>query len=462
MDLTKGDIGSLIKTIAIPASIGFFFNTMYNVVDTFYAGRISTDALAALSISFPIFFIIIAMGSGISQGGTALISNSLGEGKQAMARKYSRQVITFGVIVSLFLTVIGFLISPSLFRLLGASEEYLQLSLDYMNVILLGTIFFLSQSIFNSSLLAQGDSKTFRNVLIAGFFLNLILNPLLMFGFGPIPSLGIKGIALSTVIIQFIGTVYMAYRASRTKLWNQFKPINLIPVKKYFVDIAYQGFPASLNMMTVALGIFIITFFISQYGSDSVAAYGIATRIEQIFLVPAIGLNMALLSITGQNNGAKKLDRIKEALKKTLKYGATIVIIGGAAIFIFAGQLMSIFTEDLDVISIGSYYLRIAAFILFSYIILFQFVAMMQGLKNPLFGLWVGIVRQVVLPLILFPLLSNVMGFGLNGIWYGIAIIIVISSIAVFIIGNISLQRRIEYVKKNNVIKPLLKNEKEV
>ena len=448
MDLTKGDITSIIKTIAIPASIGFFFNTMYNVVDTFYAGRISTEALAALSLSFPIFFIIIAMGSGLSQGGTALISNSLGESKVLVARKYSRQVISFGVIISVVLTMIGFIISPFLFRFLGASEQYLQISLDYMNIILIGTIFFISQSILNSSLLAQGDSKTFRNVLVAGFFLNLIFNPMLMYGFGPIPALGIKGIALATIIIQFFGTLYMGYRVSQTKLWNKFKPKNLIPVGKYFRDIAYQGFPASLNMMTVALGIFIITFFISRFGNDGVAAYGIATRIEQIFLVPAIGLNMALLSITGQNNGAKKLDRVQAALKKTLKYGAIIELIGGIVIFSFAERLMGIFTDDASVIAIGSYYLRIAAFILFAYVVLFQFVAMMQGLKNPMFGLYVGIVRQIILPLTLFPLFSEVLGFGLKGIWYGIATIIVISAISVFIIGYSILQKRINVVNE--------------
>ena len=297
MDLTVGSVSNHIKRIAIPASIGFFFNTMYNVVDTFYAGQISTDALAALSLSFPIFFIILAMGSGISQGSNALISNTLGEGRKEKAKKYSRQAISFGFIVAIIITCIGFAISPFLFRFLGAKEEYLQLSLDYMNVILLGTIFFLTQSILNASLLAQGDSKSFRNVLIVGFFMNLLFNPILMYGFGPIPALGIKGISLATVLIQFIGTIYMGYKVSKTKLWNEFNPKNLIPMKSYYKDIAHQGFPASLNMMTVALGIFIITFFASKFGNSGVAAYGIATRVEQMILVPSIGLNMALISL---------------------------------------------------------------------------------------------------------------------------------------------------------------------
>lgn len=443
MDLTKGDISSLIKKIAVPASIGFFFNTMYNVVDTFYAGQISTEAIAALSISFPIFFIILAMGSGINQGSTALIANALGEKHPTRAKRLSRQAVSFGIIVSLTLTAIGFKISPFLFRLLGAKEQYLGLSLDYMNIILLGTVFFMTQSILNASLLAQGDSKSFRNMLITGFFLNLILNPMLMHGWLFLPAMGIKGIALATVLIQMLGTVYMGYKVSKTKLWEHFYVKNLKPQLEYFKDIAHQGFPASLNMMTVALGIFIITFFISKFGSDVVAAYGIATRIEQIVLVPNIGLNMALISFAGQNNGAKRLDRVRHAIQKTLSYGFALAIVGGIAVFFLGGKLMSLFTKDANVISIGAGYLHIASFIFCGYIILFQFVAMMQGLKKPLFGLSVGVVRQLILPIIIFPLFSNVFGLGFKGIWWGVFAIIWSSAIAVYLIGMHILHKKI-------------------
>lgn len=140
-ELTTKSIPQLIKQIAVPASVGFFFNTMYNVVDTFFGGLISTQAIAALSLSFPVFFIIIAFGSGIGTGATALISNSLGSNNQTEAKKFTAQSLSFTVIVSLFLTFVGVIISPPLFKLLGASGEYLELALSYINVIFYGTIF---------------------------------------------------------------------------------------------------------------------------------------------------------------------------------------------------------------------------------------------------------------------------------------------------------------------------------
>ncbi len=212
MDLTKDPIPGLVRKIAVPASIGFFFNTMYNVVDTFFAGFISTDALAALSISFPVFFIIIAMGSGISQGGTALIANALGEKDQAKAHHTCVQCLSFGAFFAVALTALGLLSAPMLFQILGASGEYLEIALDYINLILCGTLFIVIQSIANACLNAQGDTKTYRNVLIASFFLNCVLDPWFMYGGLGIPSMGIKGIALATIMIQFLGMLYVLHR----------------------------------------------------------------------------------------------------------------------------------------------------------------------------------------------------------------------------------------------------------
>jgi len=440
MDLTKGDISKNIKNLAIPASIGFFFNTMYNVVDTFYAGRISNEAIAALSLSFPIFFIIISLGTGISQGSTALISNSLGAKELKKAKLFSRQAVSFGIIISVFLTIAGLLTAPFLFRFLGAKETYLQISLDYMNIIVLGTIFFLIQSILNASLISQGDSKSFRNVLIIGFFLNLILNPIFIYSL----NLGVKGIALATVIIQFFGTIYMLYKVLKTKLWDSFNIKNMLPKLDYYKEILHQGFPASLNTMTVALGIFVITYFASRFGSFAVAAYGIATRIEQIFLVPSIGFNMAVLSITGQNNGAKNYKRIKDSINKTFKYGFFLSIISGIILFIFAKELMGLFTTDAQTINSGFEYLRIASFNFFAYILLFQTVSMMQGLKKPFFGLSVGLVRQIILPIIIFPLFTITLKMNLWGLWFGIATIVWSSAIVVFILGRLTLLKKLE------------------
>ncbi|MBT5908993.1 MAG: MATE family efflux transporter, partial [Opitutae bacterium] len=386
MDLTTDPIPVLVRKIAVPASIGFFFNTMYNVVDTYFAGFISTEALAALSISFPVFFIIIAMGTGISQGGTALIANALGEKDSEKAHHVCVQCLSFGILFAIGLTILGFAFAPLLFGVLGATGDYLELALDYMNVILAGTVFFVLQSILNASLNSQGDTKSYRNVLIAGFFLNCVLDPWFMFGGFGIPALGIRGVALATVVIQILGTVYLLRKLTATKLWEGLILSELVPSSSY-KEIARQGIPASLNMVTVAIGIFVITFFISQFSTEGVAAYGIATRIEQIVLLPTIGLNIAVLSLTGQNNGAKKFDRVRETWNTTMRYGLMMMAVGGFFIFFLPKPLMTFFTDDPVVVGHGVDYLRIASITLCSYVILFQTVSLLQGLKRPLYAI---------------------------------------------------------------------------
>lgn len=420
MDLVKDPIPQLIRQIAVPASVGFFFDTMFNIVDTFFAGLDSTDALAAMAASFPIFFIIIAMGSGIAQGSTALIANAIGEGKPDVAHHYTLQSVSFGFLLSLILTAVGLWGAPFLFRALGAEERYLSLSLAYMNVILAGMVFFLMRSILNSTLNAVGDTRTFRNMLIAGSLLNIVLDPWFMMGGLGLPAMGLGGIALATVVIQIGGTIYMLTKVEHTRIWKGWRWEWLKPDRQMFREIAVQGLPASMNTMTVALGIFVITWFVGRFSKEGVAAYGIATRIEQIFLLPTIGLNIAILSITGQNNGAKQFDRIREARRDALKYGLMLMLASGVVVFFAGKSMMGWFTDDAAVKGIGADYLRVAAITLGSYVILFQTVFMLQGLKKPLYGLWVGLYRQIVAPCLVFWLLAFQLGWELTGIWWGI------------------------------------------
>ncbi len=422
MNLTTDPIPRLVRDLAIPASVGFVFSTLFNVVDTWWAGRISTEAQAALSISFPVFFILIAAGSGLSQGATALISNALGSKNLPAARHYAAQATLLAVAVGVLLLAVGWVIAPSLFRLLGAREAYLGLSLSYMNMILGGSVFFLLQSVLNSGLQAQGDTRTFRNALIAGCVLNVGLDPWFLHGGAGIPALGIAGIALSTVVITAGGAVYVLHRLRRTPVGARWTAADLRPSAVAFREIARQGLPASLNMMTVALGIFVITWFVSRFSPEGVAAYGIATRIEQIVLLPTIGLNIATLTLSGQNFGAGHLDRVRATWSTALRYGLGMMVFGGFALFLAAGPLMAWFTRDTAVIDIGRSYLRVAAWTLGSYVVLYQTVFMLQGLKRPIFGLWVGLYRQILAPAIVFPLLAFTAGFGIHGVWWGIAL----------------------------------------
>jgi putative MATE family efflux protein len=441
MDLVKDPIPRLIRQIALPASVGVFFSTMFNVVDTFFAGLDSTDALAALAVSFPIFFIIIALGAGIGQGATALIANTIGTGELRKAHHLTLQSISFGVLLSVPLTLFGLWSAPHLFRFLGAEDRHLALSLAYMNVILSGFLFFLLQSILNATLQAQGNTRTFRNVLMVGCLANLILDPWFMFGGLGLPAMGMRGIALATVLIQLVGAIYLLRKVQHTRTWQGWRWRWLKPDAQHYRSLIAQGLPASLNMLTIALGIFVITWFVGQISKEGVAAYGIATRIEQIFLLPTIGLNIAILSLTGQNNGAGRLDRVREAYRTSMKYGLGLMLAAGVIVFFGGGRMMALFTADPVVVGIGTDYLRVASITLCSYVILFQTVFMLQGLKKPIYGLWIGIYRQLVAPCAVFWLLAFHLDWKLPGIWWGIFLVTWSAALFMLWFGNWKLHR---------------------
>ncbi len=434
MNLTKDSIPKLVRQLAIPASIGFFFNTMYNVVDTFYAGLINQDALAALAISFPLFFIILAIGSGIGTGLNALIANALGAKDTEQASRLAMKGISLSIIIGIILTSLGLQYTPFLFAFLGAEGAYLTYALDYMNMLLIGTVLFLLVQNANAILQSQGDTKSFRNVLITGFFLNIALNPILLFGLGPIPALGISGIALATVLIQVFSVLYLFWKVQKTKVWQKASFETLRPRWNVYYAILQQGFPASLNMLTVSIGIFIYTYFLAQFGSEAVAAYGVALRIEQIFLLPTIGLNIAAITLIAQNNGAGNFERVKETYYTCLKYGFVLSVIAFIGIMTIPHFWMRIFTDDAQTIIYGVSYLRFASVLTYAYVVMFLTVALYQGIKKPKFGLVLGTTRQIILPLLIIPFLLT-LNLELYAVWIGIFCSVLLSALVTAYLG---------------------------
>ena len=430
LHLINDDISTLLKQITIPASTGMFFNTMYNVVDTFYAGLISTQAISALSLSFMIFFTIIGLGYGFSSAITALIGNASGRSKRFLASLYAHKGIFFMQLVALALTLVGFLMSPYLFMLLGASGAYMDMALDYINIILAGTIFFMTNFALNAILVSRGDTKSYRNTLIFGFFANLVLNPLFIYGFLFIPAMGIKGIALSTVLIQLINALYLLKKVMDTKLVH-FEKINyFFPHKKVYKEMITQGIPSSMNMLIMSIGSLILMYFVSLYGVKAVAGYGIGFRVEQIMLLPALGLSSAVLSLVSNNYGARKYDRVQETVNKALKYGFIIATFGIVFLYIFGKIIVSQFDSDPIVIGFGYDYLVVEVLIFYAYVVLFICVSTLQGIKKPKMILYIALYRQIIAKYAIAYVL--VIWLALEYIYLWMGVLVMIYSAAIF------------------------------
>jgi putative MATE family efflux protein len=314
--------------------------------------------------------------------------------------------------------------------LLGAKEEYLYISIEYINPILFGAIFFMFNFSLNSILVSTGDTKTYRNSLIFGFFANLALNPLFMYGFLFIPAFGIKGIAIATVVIQIMNMFYMLYKVLQTKLIHFEKIEYFIPNIKVYKQFLIQGIPSSLNMLTMAIGSLILTYFVSHYGMYAVAGFGIGYRVEQLMLLPALGLSTAVLALVSNNFGAKKYDRVQEIFSTALKFGFIISTIGIVTLTILGKFIISLFDSNSIVIGFGVDFLLVEIWIFYAYVILFICVATLQAIKQPKMILFIGLYRQIIAKVIISYLIVKYFELDFIYLWFGI--LFMIYSAAIF------------------------------
>ena len=402
MNLLKDKIPRLVRKLAIPASIGTLFQTLYNIVDTFYAGKISPEALSALSKSFPVYFIIIAASIGVTVAGTSLIGNSIGEKDENKVLNYFTHIIFFGIIISIFITIFGLNYSEKIFYIMGSTKEVSQFGLQYTDIIFYGSIIFILVVALNSLLHAEGDTKTYRNVLILSFFLNIILNPILIFGFLFIPPMGVKGIAIATLISQLLSLIIVLKKVlsnSRVKLLHK---EFFLPKFLYFKNIFFQSMPIFISICAYSIASAIIFIYVGQEGEFATAGYGAASRFEQVLFLPVLGINTAIISIISQNYGAMNFNRIRETYFTAIKYALFIMVLAAIAVFLLADIVTSVFSNNSEVIDYGKRYLRISAFVLPAYPLFFISNGFFMALKKSENAMISNMIRNLVLPVSVF------------------------------------------------------------
>ncbi len=402
MDLLKDNIPKLVRKLAVPAMVGTLFQTLYNVVDTFFAGKISPEALSALSKSFPIYFIIIATSIGVTVAGTSLIGNSIGEKDNKKTLNYFSHIIYYGILISIFITFLGLYFSEPVFFLMGSTEEVASLGLEYTNIIYSGSFLFILVVSLNSLLHAEGDTKTYRNVLVLSFLLNIILNPILIFGFLFIPAFGVKGIGIATIISQLVSFLVILFKVLKNERVRKITSEYLVPKFLFFKNIFFQSMPISVSICGYALAAAIIFTYVGQSGEYAVAGYGVGTRIEQVVLLPILGINTAIISIIAQNYGANNLIRIKETYFTAIKYAFIIMITAGTLVFLSASVITSFFSSDPEVIEYGKRYLKISAFVLPAYPVFFLSNGFFMALKKSENAMISNFFRNVLNPIAVF------------------------------------------------------------
>jgi putative MATE family efflux protein len=421
-DLTEGSLALHFKRLAIPAAIGMVFTTLYNVVDVFFAGLLGTEAQAGLAISFQAFFIFITFGFGLSSAMTALVGNAIGAKNDEEARLVAARGIGFGVLVVLVLIAVAWFVGPELIKLVSTEGAYRDAGTRYFLVLLLSLPGFILAFGVNGLLQSQGDTVSMQRGQIAAFFANIVLNPILVFGIPGIwGGMGFDGIAVSTVLSQTGIMIYVLWRVFQTDLLKGVTLSCFIPAAETSRAITKQMLPVTMTMVVMMSAGFIVQFYLKSFGTSAVAAYGVALRVEQLFLLPVFGLTGALLPIAAQNFGAGKHARVRSAVLDCWKFGWMFMVVACPTLYFAAPLLMRSFTDDPEVIRIGVSYLRIDGFILPIYMMLFAINSLLQALKRPIWTFWIGVYRQAFGVAFFVFIYVGILGLGVMGVWFGIA-----------------------------------------
>ena len=410
------------RTLAIPAAFGMLFTTLYNVVDVYYASLLSTDAQAGLAIGYQAFFILMAVGFGLSSALSTLVSNAKGSGDAAEAQRYVVQGLAFGGVITASCMVIGWFLGPKLIVLVSEPGSYRDAAMGYFYWLIFALPGFLLAYGGNGILQAHGDSRSMQRALMAAFIANIGLNPLFMFGLpGVWSGMGFNGIAAATIISQTGVMVYILVRIFRLEVMQSVQITAFQPDKDSFRKIFAQLLPAGSAMIIMFISGFVVQFALKTFGGHAVAAYGVALRIEQILLLPVLGMTGALLPIAGQNFGAQKYDRVRKALKYCWGVGFAMTALATPILFFGGTFVMALFSNDPDVIRAGSSYLRVDAFLFPVYMMLFSINSLLQAFKQAIWILWISVYRQGFAVAFFVWVFISFTDFGVQGVWFGIA-----------------------------------------
>lgn len=426
--------------LAAPIMVAMVVQTMYNIVDTAFVGRLGAESIAALTFSFPIFFVLISINSGIASGMSSRISRYLGEKNKKQAENTAMHGLFISIALAIIIIVTGLLSLEELFSLLGASGQVLAFAMEYMSIIIIGTIFMFTTYVITNIFQAQGDTKTPMKIQISALILNIILDPIFIYVLG----YGVKGAAIASIISFFTALIISAYFLKKKShlhiSMKSFKFSKLITRQ-----IISVGAPASLMMLLLSFYIAFLNRFMVNFGTEYVAAFGIASRLESVAVMPLVALTMSMMTVIGIIYGAKRYD----LLKSTSWYGIRIGIIFTSVIalifFSIPKLFLMIFTPDTTLLDIGSAYLKIEVFTFPLMAISMMISRIMQAMGYGMPGLIINLIRIFIVAVPLAYFFVFVLGWG----YLSIAIAMVLGGIAASTTAIIWLNSKIRKMDEN-------------
>lgn len=421
-DLTQGSIAKNIWILAVPMLISNGLQSAFNIVDMFWVGRLGPTALAAVAMSGSILMIVMFLMMGVSVGTTAMVARFIGQKRKDEADHIAMQSLLMGFVLSLVLAVFGYFVSPWFLRLLGAAPEVVHLGSGYMQILFLGVMVMFYMFLVSAILQGAGDALTPMLILVIATFINIVLDPLFIFGIGFFPRLGVNGAALATVLAEAVGSLIALEVLLRGRSRLQVR-INDLKIDWHGMwRILRIGMPAALQMSLRGLVGIVLMAVVSSFGTAAIAAYGVGLRLNMLALMPGFALGMAAGTLVGQNLGAKQLERSNTSAWTAVFYYAIFMVILSILFISFAPQIILIFNNSPEVIRIGSLYLRITAW---GYVFVALGIVLNRALSGAGDTISPTIITFVSLWLFQIPLaifLAKIPYLGVKGIWYAILI----------------------------------------
>jgi len=414
-DLTSGHEGKLIFNFAAPMLLGNVFQQLFSVIDSIVVGKfIGTEALAAVGASFPVIFMMVSMIIGIVMGTTVVISQYFGAKDLVKVSRAIDTMYIYSAVAGIIITVTGLFIAEPLLRLLGTPEEIVPQATLFLRIYFSGAVIFFGYNGTSAVLRGLGDSKTPLYFLIIATVANIILVLLFVGVF----KWGIAGAAYATLLANSLAFGLAIYWLNRNHKLIRIAITGLHFDREVFRQSIRIGLPTGIQQTLVAIGGLALMGIVNQFGTNVLAGYSVASRLDSIALVPAMSFSQALSTFVGQNIGANKTERIRTGLISTVKMSGIVTIVTSVLIVIWGHLIMSLFTNDAEVIRIGDQYLTIVSIFYVIFTLMFIYNGLMRGAGDTLIPMFLSLISLWIIRIPLAWMLSR--KIGPSGIWWSI------------------------------------------